>query len=266
MLATGLVLGVVAGCGPSRPLELPGGAGAPEPAAATRFDAATRDCRAVSTLSAEVALSGRLGGTRVRGRLLIGMTREGSLRLEGLAPFGAPVFVLVAREGEAVLLLPREGRVVQGATVAQLLDALAGFSLEARDLFTVVTGCAGAGDVVAGETFPGGWLKVTLQDGQRVWLRAREGQPPRLMVVERPDLVAEYTPQAGTATLLPAALSLRGGARPDGPERTRLSLVLRFSQAETNAAIDARAFDVAVPGDLRPMTLDELRLSSPLAR
>jgi hypothetical protein len=44
-----------------------------------------------------------------------GFERPGSLRLEGVAPFGSPAFILAARAGRATLLLPRDNRVLSGA-------------------------------------------------------------------------------------------------------------------------------------------------------
>ena len=51
-------------------------------------------------MTADLRLSGRIDGERVRGTLQVGVTRD-AMRLEGLAPFGAPVFVLAAQPGAA---------------------------------------------------------------------------------------------------------------------------------------------------------------------
>ena len=61
-----------AGCAPSR--------------ACSRRSAA---CRAIRTLTAEVAVSGSAGGHRVRARLSAGVSAPASARLEAVAPFGA---------------------------------------------------------------------------------------------------------------------------------------------------------------------------------
>jgi len=42
-------------------------------------------------------MSGRAGRQKVRGRVVAGFARPASMRLEGVAPFGPPAFILVAR-------------------------------------------------------------------------------------------------------------------------------------------------------------------------
>ena len=77
------------------------------PAFESAFDDATAACRAVRTLAAELSFSGRAGGARVRGRVLVGLSRPSAVRLEGLAPFGPPGFIFVAQADRTALLLPR---------------------------------------------------------------------------------------------------------------------------------------------------------------
>ena len=72
-----------------------------------------RRATACATMQAELGLSGRAAGQRMRGRVLAGLV-PGALRLEGVAPFGAPVFILVADGTRGTLLLSRERRVVAG--------------------------------------------------------------------------------------------------------------------------------------------------------
>ena len=45
----------------------------------------------------ELGLSGRAGDESLRGKVITGLQRGGAARLEGVAPFGAPVFILAAR-------------------------------------------------------------------------------------------------------------------------------------------------------------------------
>ena len=70
--------------------------GSPFPDAAAAYAEATAACRGVRTLSAELALSGRAGGQKLRGRILAGFAAPGKVRLEAPAPFGRPIFTLVA--------------------------------------------------------------------------------------------------------------------------------------------------------------------------
>ena len=65
------------------------------------------------SIEGELALSGRAGGERVRGRVLTGLEAGGAVRLEAPAPFGAPFFILAGRDERATLLLPRERRVLK---------------------------------------------------------------------------------------------------------------------------------------------------------
>ena len=92
---------------PPRPIGVP----ASDPAAIVAFSHATAGCRGFRSLTGELSLSGRASGERIRGRVIAGLQAGGSLRLEGLAPFGPPVFILAGRAETATLLLPREHRV-----------------------------------------------------------------------------------------------------------------------------------------------------------
>ena len=100
------LLGLLTGCATRVPLSTT--AGPPLPDLAGVHASLTRSCAAVTTLTAELALSGRSGGQRVRGRAVAGFALPDAMRLEGVAPFGAPVFLMVARGGTATLVLPRE--------------------------------------------------------------------------------------------------------------------------------------------------------------
>jgi hypothetical protein len=88
--------GVAAACA-SAPVRMPSGPWTPHEAARDAFAEATAACRGVRTFSAEIAVTGRAGLSKLRGRVLAGFERTGRLRLEGVAPFGAPLFILVAR-------------------------------------------------------------------------------------------------------------------------------------------------------------------------
>ena len=82
-------------------MKLPAGPGVRRPpdAADDLLAEATAACRGVRTLTAEVAVSGSVGGHRLRGRLLAGVAAPASARLEAVAPFGRPVFIFVAPTG-----------------------------------------------------------------------------------------------------------------------------------------------------------------------
>ena len=69
-----------------------------------------------------MSLSGRAGGERVRGRILTGLESGGLVRLEAVAPFGAPFFILAGRSERATLVLPREHRVLKDTAVKDWQD------------------------------------------------------------------------------------------------------------------------------------------------
>jgi hypothetical protein len=227
---------------------------------AERFEQASAACRAVRSLSAEIALSGRARGGRVRGRVFAGTDASGRARLEAVAPFGAPVFVLAARDGEATVILPRDHQVVRHAPVEDVLDALAGLPLTAEDLHAVLAGCAAApARPTGGRSYGAGWLAVDLSGGATVWLRDRQGQPT-VVAGERGGLVVEY---GEVVPPLPRRVRL---FRAGGPGGTPMDLVLRLSQVEVNAVLPAAAFEVSVPPGTGEMSLDELRRYGVLAR
>jgi len=49
-------------------------------------------------------------------------------------------------------------------------------------------------------------------------------------------------------------------------ERNRFDLRLALSQVDVNTPMGAEVFEVDVPGDARPITIDELREAGPFAR
>jgi hypothetical protein len=246
---------VAASCAP-KIAPLPSGAGAPFPGGGAAYAEATARCRGVRTLSAELGLSGRVAGNKVRGRILAGFAAPADLRLEAPAPFGRPVFVLVARGDQATLVLNRDRRVLRDAPTEQIVDALAGVPLGADALRATVAGCGFGGDTVSGaQLYPGDWAGVETGD-TRSWLR-RVDATWRVVASTRGPLEARYDDFASGR---PATVRLRNltskGAATD--------LVLRLSQVDINVALDAAAFEAAVPDDALPMTLDELRRNGPL--
>src|SRR5712691_8444522 len=96
----------------ARLMKLPAGPGRPASDARDAVSDATSTCRAVSTITAEIAAAGSVGGQRFRARLSAGLASPASARLEAAAPFGAPMFILVANGNDATLLLPHDGRVL----------------------------------------------------------------------------------------------------------------------------------------------------------
>ena len=143
-----------------------------------RSIAATAACKGFRSIEGELSLSGRAGGERVRGRILTGLESGGAVRLEAVAPFGAPFFVLAGRAERATLVLPREHRVLKDTAVADVLERLTGLALGADDLRLIVSGClverAAPSD---GRQWGGGWRAVTIGPDRVAYLRVANGQP-----------------------------------------------------------------------------------------
>ena len=255
------VAAVSAACAP-RPLELPTGPGVPFGEAAAAYAEATTACGAARTLTAELSVSGRAGRVKLRGRVLAGLERPDAVRLEGLAPFGAPAFVFVSKNGRATLLLPRDNRVLRDAPPAEIVEALMGVAMAPPALAAALTGCGvPLSEARNGRRFGEDQAAIDLASGATVHLRrqgARWGivaavaSLPRAYTVEYPDWQTER----------PGRVRVRTG---DGaPVVAELSVTL--SQVDINTELDPAAFEVEVPADAAPITLDELREAGPLGQ
>lgn len=242
---------VFAGCATPR-IALPQDAGTPLADYAELFDAAAGACRGVRTLELVLAIEGETGDTRLRGRVRGALARPDSLRLEGIAPFGAPAFILVAGESPAVLLLPRQRRVVTDATGRELLALLAGLPLDPADLRAVLTGCLVPEPTpVAARTYRNGWVGVQLEDDATLYLDPG-GDTPVIVAGRRTGLVAAYGDHARG---MPRRVQVR--TTPPGSVDTEVTAVL--SQVSINVEIDARAFARIVPGNFAPTSIDALQ-------
>lgn len=254
-----ILLAVLAPACVPRPVTAPAGPGTPRPDHASVLDQAIAGCRQARTLSAELSLSGRVGQQKVRGRVLAGLGPE-ALRLEGVAPFGSPFFVFVARGRDGTLLLPRDGRVLASAPPADILRALAGISRGPDDLRFLLAGCLAADLVpVAGRGYGTDEVVVDLQGGGIAYLRRRDGRW-RLAAGDSDDLTIEYArPPAGT----PQAIRIRS-ARGTGRGRTDVDLSLTVRQLEINGTLGPETFVVRIPENALPLTLGELEAQGPL--
>lgn len=242
-------------CAP-RLIRLPADPGSPVPGFADIYRGATAACAGVRTLTAELALSGRAGGRSIRGRAIVGFERPASMRLEGVAPFGPPAFILAARGGRGTLLLPRDDRVVRETPPEEILGALTGVALAPADLQAVLTGClAAGGEPMSGRLHENGWVSVDLGDATRLYME-REGTMWQPRAGRRPGWEVEYPAWQGP---FPETVRLRSSN-----PAVEVDLTAGMSQLETNLSIDPAAFTVNVPRDALPMTLAELRDAGPL--
>jgi outer membrane lipoprotein-sorting protein len=254
---------VVSACGAPL-LKLPAGPGAPAADAAAALTQATAVCRGIRTLSAEVAASGKVSGQRFRARLSVGVAEPASARIEAVAPFGAPYFILAAKDDDATLLLPRDERVLEHGRAAEVLDAVAGVPLGAGDLHALLTGCAPAlSQPEQGRELGADWRMIADTTGDALYLRRTgAGQPWALAAVIRPAWRAEYRePLNG----LPRAVRITSTSAAGDPGAS-FDLTLALSQVETNVPLGAEVFRVDIPRAATPITLEELRRARPGVR
>jgi hypothetical protein len=245
-----------AACAP-RPLALPSGPGAPFADAQAAYAEATRACAGVRTLTAEMGLSGKAGRTKLRGRVLAGLERPDAVRLEGVAPFGAPVFIFAAKGGRATLLLPRDNRVLRDADPAAVVEALTGVPLAPDALAAALDGCgAPVGPVASGVVYGDGRVRIALESKADVYLD-RPGGKWRVVAAVLDSYTVEYPEWTGDR---PARVRLR---TKDGASATA-DLSVGLSQVDINTDLDPAAFEVDVPADAAPISLDELRDAGPL--
>ena len=219
-------------------------------------------CRRVRTLEAEIWLRGRSGDGTLNGRVRAGLAAPGSVRLEGLAPFGAPGFYLVARPGEATLWLTREARVLTDVPAADMLESLTGVPFGPEDLRAVLTGCLVPNpQPTAGRSY-GEWVVVDLIGGAVAYLRPVDGEY-NLTVGARDGLTIEYRE---FRRRIPRQVRVLSSASADANGRTQplIDLTATLSQVNLNVQISDAVFSLAVPADVVPMSLAELRRVGPL--
>ena len=84
-------------------MKLPSAPGTPAPDAADALSQATLACRMVSSITAEVGVTGSIKGQRLRARLIAGLAAPASARLEAFV-FSQQVFIFAARGNDATLL------------------------------------------------------------------------------------------------------------------------------------------------------------------
>ena len=168
------------------------------------------------------------------------------MRLEGVAPFGPPAFVLAARPGRRCCCCRATSACCVIADARDVLGALSGVPLAPADLLAVLTGCVVPDPKpTAGRLHERGWASIDLDEqghgvpaaGQRRMAGARGA--PRAVGDRGTDAVAGRPPPAG-----PPAVA--------GRARRRWTPRWRLSQIETNVDVPATAFTVEVPAEHRP--------------
>jgi hypothetical protein len=249
-----------AACGRAPRVVLPSGTGTPFPDFASAYADATRDCGASKSLSASINLSGHAAGTKISARIDAGFAAPAAIRLEGYPRInfgGKPFFILVSDAADTTLLMPRDGRVLRGAAPGAIVEALAGVALGPADLRSIVAGCGlESAAPSSARVFPNGW--ASLDAGETSTFLHQATGRWRVAGATRGALSVTY---GDFADPHPATVFVRTGS---GTGSGAADLTLRLSDVETNPALDPRVFEVDVPGDAAPITLDELRRAGPL--
>lgn len=182
------------------------------------------------------------------------------MRLEGIPPFGRPVFILTAQGGSAVLVLPRDERVLRDQPPQAILEALVGLDLAPEDLLAILTGCVVPNATpTAGRLHANGWASIDLQGGAKLFLRRAPGGATaqwELRAAQRDGWQLEYTMGQ---TQFPSSVRLTSDS-----ETVPVDLTADISELEANVDLDPAAFRPEVPPDAKPLTLDELRQAGPL--
>jgi hypothetical protein len=254
-------------------MKLPSGPGMPvSPAGAAEYALAealnvTR-CVRVNSLTAEIAVSGSIQGRPVRGRLSAGVADPGSARLEAIAPFGPPLFILTAHGADATLLLPRDNRVLrESGRPSAVLEAVAGVPVDAADLRQILTGCAPVFVSASGRTFGDTW-EIISSAGYEVYLHRERATIPWALVatIRRPTSGGRgwRADFANRENGVPRSIRLVSLDEP-GRIGSDADLRLDLSQVDVNTPLDDSVFSVQIPPDATPITIDDLRRTGPFA-
>jgi hypothetical protein len=243
-------------CG-ARSMKLPAAPGTPAPDALQALADATSLCRQNATIAAEAAITGSIGGRRVRARLALGLAAPASARLEAFA-VGQRIFTLVSVGGDATLLLEQEQRRLDRAPTEAVVGALTGLPLGTSELKSTLTGCADAPESAEGWQPGPDWRVVTAGSHTYYVQRAGSSAPWRLVAVVHRDSGLEWRAEYRMVVDgLPRDVRLRAA------EQDRVDLRLELSQVDVNGPMGPEVFQVAIPQGFVPMTLEELRRSAP---
>lgn len=207
-------------------------------------------------MTASLALSGRTGRNRLAGRIDTGLAAPSRIRLELFPPmaFGRPAFVLAASDEDATLLLPRENRVLRGARPEQIVEALAGVPLDGAELRAVLSGCGLiSGTPGEGRAYDNGWAAAEA-DGTTIYLRQLNGEW-HVAGASRGSVTVQYG-QVDAASGRPETVNLRT-TPPAG--RPATDLTVKLSDVQINVPLGDEVFEIVVPPDAVPLSLDELK-------
>ena len=179
-------------------------------------------------------------------RLIAGLAAPDGIRLEAMAPFGPPVFILASAGEDTTLLLPRDDRVLRGEPPAAILEAFAGIRVTPAALRRLLAGCpvedVDARDVRAiGED----WVLARTGDRSTAYLHRVRGRW-RLAAVRG---AARSTWSSARAK--PHSRRMCGSAAPTRAPIATFDLMLRLSQVEVDTDVPDEAFTVSCTGGCR---------------
>ena len=248
-------------CAPKPPLLPTAEPGTPYADFAAAYEQATASCRGVRTISASMGMSGKAGDTKLRGRIDAGFEAPGRARLEGVPPFGKPVFVLVADAGKGTLVLTRDDRVLRDEPPDQIVEALVGVPLGPDDLRTIMAGCGFADGAPSSgvllNAYSNEWVRLTFA-GSQGFLMKRLGAWHVVAATRGPVTVNYANYDSGR----PEIVHIRARS----PDRLTADIQLQLSDVDINTTLDPRTFDITsdLPQHPIPLTLDELRRAGPM--
>jgi hypothetical protein len=177
------------------------------------------------------------------------------MRLEAVAPFGPPGFILATRGERAVLLLPRDERVVRGESADAILGALTGVTLAPADLLAILTGCiVPDAKAVGGRLHANEWASIDLEGGATMYLQRMGAW--RVRAARRGGWEVDYPAWQGA---FPQTIRLRSVNEP-----ANVDMTATLTQIEVNVDVNPAAFTIEVPASVSPLGLDELRQAGPL--
>ena len=246
-----------ASCAPKL-TKLPTGPGTLAPDIAAVHLQALSSCMGVQSLTAEIAVSGSVNGQRIRARLIGGFTNT-SVRLEAVAPFGAPLFTFVATGRDGTLFLPRDQRVVEHGQPAELMAAVAGVPLGANDMLRTLTGCGIPDRLDSPLAIGDSWRTAAGPGGSKIYLhRDKPSAPWRLVTVLQPGDALRWSWRADYNDFhdgLPHVVRLVS------PDQHRFNLELKLSQLERDVQLKLEVFRADVPPNTDRISVEELKRS-----
>lgn len=241
-------------------MKLPPEPGTPATDAREALAEATTACNRVLSLTAEIAVSGSVGGQRLRATLNVGVLHPDLIRLEAFA-LGQPIFLFVARGADATLLLRRDNRVLEHGPPDAILQAVTGVPLKSFTLKTLLTGCTTTADWGKGQELGPDWRLLPDIDGA-VYLHraARQGAWQLVAARHRDPAGGEWR-----ADYRDPRDGVPGEIRLTSADQKRFDLRLVLSQVETQVTLEPEALlRVQIPPSADPITLEELRRAGPL--